>query len=45
MKAKALWRVTSSRIELLFVALGVLLADAGDRSHTVHIQPTPDAFD
>ena len=28
---KALWQVTSSRIGLLFVAFGVLLADANHR--------------
>ena len=33
---KALWQVTSSRIGLRFVALGVLLADANQRGFTAH---------
>ena len=37
---KALWQVTSSRIGLLFVAFGVLLTAANDRSYTKHVRPT-----
>ena len=42
---KALWQKTSSSIGLLFVALGVLLADANDRNDTFYASPTSNAAD
>lgn len=42
---KALWQKTSASIGLLFVAFGVLLADANDRDGTLLAPPTSYAAD
>jgi len=42
---KGLWQKTSSSIGLLFVALGVLLADANDRGGSLYARPTSNAGD
>jgi len=40
---KTLWQETSSRIGLLFVALGVLLAAANDGAHEARVRPSSNA--